>query len=297
MPAFLAPQWMLLYGLIASFFVQERPLIKNFSKKWSRTLLQLSIILLGSNLKIGDVISNGATGFKITLISLSVVFAAGFGLRNFFGLDRIQSLLITIGTAICGGSAIAATAPILGATGGQIAVSMGVVFLLNALAVFIFPPLGHWLGYNQSQFGLFSALAIHDTSSVVAASAIYGEQALKLATTFKLTRALWIIPVSVALSIHEHMGSDVSWLKKVKIPSFIIGFILISALFSFIPFLAPIRPYFSIASKLGLSLTLGLIGLGMSLKDIKNSGSNSLFFGVTLWFITIILSFLLIQFL
>lgn len=297
MPAFLAPQWMLLYGLITSVFVQERPRIKNFSKKWSKNLLQLSIILLGAKLKIGDVIANGATGFKITLVSLSVIFICGMALRKLFKLDRIQSLLITFGTAICGGSAIAAISPILGASGGQIAISMGVVFFLNALAVFIFPPLGHWLHYDQAQFGLFSALAIHDTSSVVAASAIYGEKAMALATIYKLTRALWIIPITVGLSIVENKDGKAHPLKKVKIPSFIIGFILICALFSFVTALAPLRPYFSLAAKVGLSVTLGLIGLGMDLKDLKQSGLNSVLFGVSLWLITIVVSFLLIRFL
>ncbi len=295
MPDFLNPQWMLLYGLIASFFVQERPALKAFAKKWSKTLLQLSIILLGSKLKIRDVIEHGALGLGITLTSLTLVFVLGFALRRVFALERIQSLLITVGTGICGGSAIAATAPILNASGSQIAMSMGVVFLLNALAVFIFPPLGHWLGLDQSQFGLFSALAIHDTSSVVAASSIYGEKAMQLATTYKLTRALWIIPVTVVLSILEHRQEKQSWMKKVKIPSFIIGFILVSALFSFIDALAPLRSSFSMASKLGLGLTLGLIGLGMNLNDIKNTGKNALFYGLTLWFLTIILSFTVIK--
>ncbi len=296
MPSYLSPQWMLLYGLGLSFLFPQEHKFKQYSKVWSKNLLQLSIILLGSNLKISEVIGHGAKGFGITLITLSLIFVAGYILNKFFRLEKNQSILITVGTAICGGSAIAAVAPVIKASAGHIAMSMGVVFFLNALAIFIFPPLGHFLELSQAEFGLFSALAIHDTSSVVAASSLYGQEAMKLATTYKLTRALWIIPLTLYFSIRQNKDQLQPWYKKVKIPTFILGFILISLIFSLVPSLSPLRPYFSLASKAGLSLTLFFIGFTMEIKDIRSSGKSSLLYGVLIWLFTILISYAIILF-
>ncbi len=303
MPSFLSPQWMLIYGLFLSFFIQKQPQVLSFSKTWSKRLLQFSIVLLGSKLNIEDLLGHGLSGIFITFTSLFFVFFFGWLLNKFFNLAKIQAALITVGTAICGGSAIAAIAPLLKASGGQIALSMGVVFLLNAIAIFIFPPLGHWLAFDQEQFGLFSALAIHDTSSVVAASSVYGDKAMELATTYKLTRALWIIPISIFFSIiYSNLEGDSydspsvkNWKKKVKVPTFILGFIATSTLFSFFDSLSPLRPTFVMASKIGLSLTLALIGLGMNLSELKRSGLKSLLYGICLWFMTIISSIVIVK--
>lgn len=296
MPSYLSPQWMLLYGLGLSFLFPQEHKLKQYSKVWSKNLLQLSIILLGSNLKISEVIGHGAKGFGITLITLSLIFVVGYILNKFFRLEQNQSILITVGTAICGGSAIAAVAPVIKASAAHIAMSMGVVFFLNALAIFIFPPLGHFLELSQAEFGLFSALAIHDTSSVVAASSLYGQEAMKLATTYKLTRALWIIPLTLYFSIRQNKDQIQPWYKKVKIPTFILGFILISLVFSLVPTLSPLRPYFSLGSKVGLSLTLFFIGFTMEIKDIRASGKNSLLYGVLIWLFTILISYAIILF-
>ena len=287
---------MLLYGLGLSFLFPQEHILKQYSKVWSKNLLQLSIILLGSNLKISEVIDHGAKGFGITLITLSLIFCAGFILNKFFRLNRNQSTLITVGTAICGGSAIAAVAPVIKASTGHIAMSMGIVFLLNALAIFIFPPLGHFLDLTQSEFGLFSALAIHDTSSVVAASSLYGQEAMKLATTYKLTRALWIIPLTLYFSIRQNKDQIQPWYRKIKVPTFILGFILVSLIFSLIPSLSALRPYFSLGSKIGLSLTLFFIGFAIQVKDLRASGKSSLLFGCLIWFFTILMSYAIILF-
>ena len=296
MPSYLSPQWMLLYGLGLSLLFPQEHKFKQYSKIGSKNLLQLSIILLGSNLKISEVIGHGAKGFGITLITLSFIFVVGYILNKFFRLEQNQSILITVGTAICGGSAIAAVAPVIKASAAHIAMSMGVVFFLNALAIFIFPPLGHFLELSQAEFGLFSALAIHDTSSVVAASSLYGQEAMKLATTYKLTRALWIIPLTLYFSIRQNKDQIQPWFKKIKIPTFILGFILISLVFSLVPTLSPLRPYFSLGSKAGLSLTLFFIGFAMEIKDIRASGKSSLLYGMLIWLFTIFLSYMIIIF-
>ena len=296
MPSYLSPQWMLLYGLGLSFLFPQDHKLKQYSKVWSKRLLQLSIILLGSNLKISEVIGHGAKGFGITLITLSLIFIAGFILNKIIRLDQNQATLITVGTAICGGSAIAAVAPVIKASSGHIAMSMGVVFFLNALAIFIFPPLGHFLQLDQAEFGLFSALAIHDTSSVVAASSLYGQEAMKLATTYKLTRALWIIPLTLYFSVRQNKDQIQPWYKKVKIPTFILGFILTSLIFSLMPGLSSLRPYFSLSAKAGLSLTLFFIGFAMQVKDLRASGKSSLLYGCILWLFTILVSYSIILF-
>ena len=285
MPSFLNPQWMLLYGLLGSYFIQERPVLKNFAKTWSKKLLQVSIILLGSKLSISQVIDYGSQGAILTFISLSLIFLFGMLLKKLFKIDSNQSLLISAGTAICGGSAIAAVASTIAATSSQVAMAMGVVFLLNAVAIFIFPAIGHGLGLSQSEFGQFCALAIHDTSSVVAAASLYGQEALSVATTYKLTRALWIIPMTLLLSM-KTQGVQ----TKVKVPLFIVGFLICSLLFSFTPFLAPLIGPFAIMAKIGLSLTLFLIGLSMDYKEVRKSGLKSFSYALTLWLFTIFTS-------
>ena len=167
----------------------------------------------------------------------------------------------------------------------SVAMAMGVVFLLNAVAIFIFPAIGHALELSQTEFGQFCALAIHDTSSVVAAASLYGQEALSVATTYKLTRALWIIPMTLFFSMRTQGVQT-----KAKVPLFIVGFIICSLLFSFIPVLAPLISPLAMLAKLGLSLTLFLIGVSMDYREIKKSGLKSFSYGLILWLFTIFTS-------
>lgn len=286
----LSPQWMLLLGIILSIvFANDR--LQNSSKKWGSKLLQWSVILLGSSLNFNSVIKQGADGILITFTSILFVYLIGMLGAKLLKIEKIQSILITMGTAICGGSAIGAIAPVIQADAMAITISIGVVFLLNGLAVFIFPLLGDFFSLSQEQFGLWAALAIHDTSSVVAASAIYGAKALEVGTTIKLTRALWIIPISLLYAFKYKNESK----QKISIPWFIFGFMGLSLLFTFFDFPTEVKSSFSHASKLGFSLTLFLIGYSFNLKKIKEVGARPLIFGILLWIIVSILSLILVK--
>ena len=287
----ISPQLALIIGLILSLFIKEKP-VQAKIKKWSSHVLQMSVVILGSSLLFQDVLNQGMKNIFMTAISISTIIASGLLGMKLLKLDREVGQLITSGTAICGGSAIGALSSAIKANANNITIAISVVFLLNTVAVFIFPPLGHYLGLNQLEFGQFAALAIHDTSSVVAAAAIYGEEALTTATTLKLIRALWIIPVTY---FFLWLGKDKS--QKQNIPWFIVGFITMSLIFSFIPSLAPIRPVLSSVAKNGFSLALFLIGSSFNYQKLKEVGAKSILFAVILWLITIAVSLMLINFL
>ncbi len=286
-----SPQLALIIGLILSLFIKERP-IQAKIKKWSSHILQLSVVILGSSLLFQDVLNQGMKNILMTALSISTIIASGLLGMKLFKLDREVGQLITSGTAICGGSAIGALSSAIKANANNITIAISVVFLLNTVAVFIFPPLGHYLGLSQLEFGQFAALAIHDTSSVVAAAAIYGEEALTTATTLKLIRALWIIPVTYFFLM---LSKDRS--QKQSIPWFIVGFISMSLIFSFIPSLAPVRPMLGSVAKNGFSLALFLIGSSFNYQKLKEVGAKSILFAVILWFIAIAVSLILIKFL
>ncbi|MGL5636025.1 MAG: YeiH family protein, partial [Bacteroidales bacterium] len=197
--------------------------------------------------------------------------------------------LISAGTAICGGSAIAAVSPVLKAKEHDISVALGTVFILNAIALFIFPPIGHWLDMTQQQFGTWAAIAIHDTSSVVGAGEVYGAQALQVATTVKLTRALWIIPLALVTS-YIFKAKD----QKISIPWFILFFVLAMIVNTFVPLPAALTNIISFISKKALTVTLFLIGSGLSLSVIKEVGIKPLLLGVGLWVVIGISSLLVI---
>ena len=251
----------------------------DFTKKHTSTLLQISVVGLGAgmNLKVVGVVGVQGIGYTVTGIAFTAI--VGFLLARLLKTPDTLSTLITIGTGICGGSAIAATGPILKADNEDMSISLGVVFILNALALFIFPPIGHAFSLDQHQFGLWSALAIHDTSSVVGAAMQYGKEALELATTVKLARALWIIPVSLLLAFFMKSKS------KIKMPWFIIGFILVAALVTWIPELSSIGHSISDFSKKLLVLTLFFIGLNLNINSIKKVGLKPLLLGIFLWII------------
>jgi uncharacterized integral membrane protein (TIGR00698 family) len=285
-----SPQWTLLLGLFLSLFIQGHDL-QTMAKKGSAKLLQLSVILLGASLNFHAVIDQGSEGAFITFFSILFVFFLGFLGRKLFKVEKDQGLLITMGTAICGGSAIGALSPVIKADTMAITVSIAVVFLLNALAVFIFPFLGHLFDLSQGQFGLWSALAIHDTSSVVAASSIYGERALEVATTVKLIRALWIIPVTLFFSFTTRGATK----GKISIPWFVLGFLLVSLLFTFVHIPGEYKMTVTSLAKNGFALTLFLIGLTFDFKKIRELGFGPLMLGVSLWVVVSVTSLTLIK--
>jgi uncharacterized integral membrane protein (TIGR00698 family) len=288
---FISPQWALATGILLSFFVFKHEKWQLAAKSWGAKLLQLSVILLGTSLNFHSVLKQGASGVFITLVSIASVFLLGAIGAKLLNLDKNQSLLITMGTAICGGSAIAALAPVIAADSLAVTISIGIVFLLNALSVFIFPPIGEWLTLSQQDFGLWSALAIHDTSSVVAASSLYGQEALGVATTVKLTRALWIIPITLFFSLIASKETK----KKMTIPWFIVGFLIMSLAFTFIEPLHEFKSTFLTVSKLGFSMTLFCIGLTFDLNKIKKVGIRPFVFGSSLWVIVTALSLIYVK--
>lgn len=251
-----------------------------FSKKVSKYMLQLSVIGLGFGMNLYSAIETGKEGMLFTIVSVAGVLVIGSLLGKVFRLSRNNSYLISSGTAICGGSAIAAIAPVIDADDSETSLSMATIFVLNAVALIIFPVLGHLLGLSQEQFGMWAAIAIHDTSSVVGAGAAYGEEALKIATTVKLTRALWIIPVAVATAfIFRTKG------KKISIPWFILIFIVAMLANTWLDIPSQISNGIVTCSKHALSATLFLIGCGISIQTIKQVGFRPFGLGISLWFI------------
>jgi uncharacterized integral membrane protein (TIGR00698 family) len=281
----LSPQWTLLAGIFFSFFVSPNGKVQAKAKQWSARLLQISVMFLGSMLSFGHVIGQGADGILVTAVSITIVFILGFAGSRLLKLDRNQGILITMGTAICGGSAIGALAPVIAADAIAVTISIGTVFLLNALSVFIFPDIGHYFSLSQNQFGIWSALAIHDTSAVVAAASLYGKGALAVASTVKLTRALWIIPITLGFSVLlSHKG------KRFQVPWFIFGFLLFSLAFTFIEPLSFMKDFVLYLSKQGLAITLFLIGLSFGPAKMKTVGAKPFVFGFFLWIIVCVIS-------
>jgi uncharacterized integral membrane protein (TIGR00698 family) len=247
------------------------------SGTWAKWLLQGSVVALGFGMNFGEVARVGRDGFVYTAISISLALAAGVLLGRFLKVPAKAGFLITAGTAICGGSAIAAIAPITRPNREELGMSLGTVFTLNSIALFLFPAIGAALHLTQSQFGLWAALAIHDTSSVVGAAARYGAQALAIGTIVKLTRALWIIPVAMITAWVTGSG------KRAQIPWFIFLFCLAAAANSYFGGMAN---WFAGASRLGhnaLAVTLFLIGTGISIESIRKAGARVMLQGVLLW--------------
>jgi uncharacterized integral membrane protein (TIGR00698 family) len=218
------------------------------AKRLSTFLLQASIVGLGFGMNLYEVVRAGRSGFVYTAISISCALLIGLLIGYFFKVRRTASLLISAGTAICGGSAIASVGPVVNAGEEDMAVSLGTVFVLNSVALFLFPVIGYALHLTQDQFGLWSALAIHDTSSVVGATAKYGAEALTVGTTIKLARALWILPVALALAFFKNGKAKVKW------PWFILLFCLAAVASTYVPVLSSVYPKLSALGKAGLTL-------------------------------------------
>lgn len=259
------------------------------TKKLIHKLLQISVVGLGFGMNVNSALKAGKEGFIFTLVSIISVLVIGFLLTKILKIEKITGYLISAGTAICGGSAIAAIAPIVKAKPNQISVALAVIFTLNSIALLLFPLIGNMLHLSQHDFGLWSAIAIHDTSSVVGAASKYGTEALEVATTVKLARALWIIPLSL-LSVTLFKNKE----SKIKIPWFIGFFILAMIVNTYVSFVQPISPFIVSISKAGLTLTLFLIGAGLSLNVIKNVGIKPLLLAVLLWLFISIASLLII---
>lgn len=271
-----SPAVALLLGLIVAQFTGHPYL--HLNHKATHILLQASVVGLGFGMNIHTAMQVGKEGVLFTVASISGTLFFGLLMGKFLRIEQKTSYLISAGTAICGGSAIAAISPVIKAEEKQISVALGCVFILNSVALIVFPAIGHHFNLSQTQFGLWCAIAIHDTSSVVGAASKYGAHALEVATTVKLARALWIVPVAfLSTFIFKNQS------KKVSIPYFIGLFILAMLAYTYIPSVSLISPYVIIVAKAGLTLTLFLIGAGLSRKVLASVGFKPLLQGLVLW--------------
>jgi len=273
-----APTIALLLGVALGLTVKHP--YASQAKKLSTWLLQLSIVALGFDMNLQRVLQAGRSGFVYTLAGIAFAILVGHALGRVLSVSKTISHLISVGTAICGGSAIAAMGPVVGASDEEMSVSIGTIFILNAIGLLVFPPLGHAFGLSQDQFGLWAALAIHDTSSVVGAGTKYGETALMIATTVKLARALWIVPLTIGTAVLQHKGAP---LKSIKWPWFIGLFLIAAIVRTYVP--STIWPQLAKGGKIGLTVTLFLIGTGMSRESLAKVGARPLVQGVLLWII------------
>ena len=253
-----------------------------FNKKVSKKLLQYSVVGLGFGMNLHASLASGKEGMMFTIVSVVGTMLIGMFIgRKMLKVSRDTSYLISSGTAICGGSAIAAVGPVIKAKDSDMSVALATIFVLNAVALFIFPVLGEWLGLTQQEFGTWAAIAIHDTSSVVGAGAAYGEEALQVATTIKLTRALWIIPLALATSFIFRSGG-----KKVSIPWFILWFIVAISINTYVLDDMPeVGKAISGLARKGLIITMFFIGASLSTDVLKAVGVKPLVQGVLLWLV------------
>ena len=246
-----------------------------------RWLLQASVVLLGFGVDLISVFRIGAHGIVFAAVTIFATFTLGYWLAKLLDINRRTSLLISAGTAICGGSAIAAVGTAVEAEAGEMSVAMGTVFMLNAVALYLFPVLGHWLDLSQGQFGTWAGIAIHDVSSVAGAGAAYGDEALRTATVVKLSRVLWIVPVTFAAASffpHREGGK-----KRLSLPWFIVGFLAASALGGLVPGMQHVAPLLAHLAKTGFAITLFCIGASLSRSAIRQVGYKPLLQGLLLW--------------
>ena len=277
----------LLMGLVFAF-IFPNPCPK-FNKKTSKYLLQVAVVCLGFNMNLQESLKSGSEGMLFTVVSVVGVMCLGVLLGYWLNINRKTGYLISSGTAICGGSAIAAVGPVVKANENEMAVSLGVIFILNSIALFVFPPLGHLLDMSQQQFGTWAAIAIHDTSSVVGAGEIYGEEALQVGTLIKLTRALWIIPLAlVTMFIFRDKTA------KISIPWFIFIFVLAMVVNTYVPLPGWFVSTMVWVAKRGMVVTLFLIGASLSLASINQVGVRPFLQAVILWVVISITSLVVV---
>ena len=272
---FVSPPIALLGGLIYGLTLAHPFHVE--SKKLSKFLLQASVVALGFGMNLHEVLHAGRSGFLYTALSITGAMLLGLGLGYLIHVQQKPSFLISAGTAICGGSAIAAVGPIAEANEEEMAVSLGTVFILNSVALFLFPVIGLALHMSQTQFGLWAALAIHDTSSVVGATAKYGAAALAVGTTIKLARALWIVPLSVATALFLKSKARIQW------PWFILLFCFAALLNTLLPAYTGAFAVLNHLGRIGLTVTLFLIGTSLSKQTLAKVGVRPLLQGVILW--------------
>lgn len=311
-----APIGLALGLAFALIFGTPFPKVNRVLSKW---LLQASVVGLGFGMNLVKSLQSGAEGMIFTVASVVGVMVIGVLLGRYMGINRKTSYLISSGTAICGGSAIAAVGPVVKADQNEMAVSLGVIFILNAIALFIFPPLGHFFDLSQTQFGTWAAIAIHDTSSVVGAGYAYGQEAGNLATLIKCTRALWIIPLAIFTmfffrgnrpgnagvnsgvnagvnaggvgsmnAAKEGNAGNVTAKAKISIPWFILLFVVAMVINTYtpeawMPALGPVYGFLDAAARKCLTAVLFAIGAGLSVKVMKSVGVKPLVQAVTLW--------------
>lgn len=273
----ISPPIALLGGLVYGFSLAHP--FHAHSRRLAKFLLQASVVALGFGMNLQEVAHVGRSGFLYTAASITAAMLLGLGLGYVIHVGRKSAFLISAGTAICGGSAIAAVGPIANANEEEMAVSLGAVFILNSLALFLFPVIGFALHMSQSQFGLWSALAIHDTSSVVGATAKYGPVALAVGTTVKLARALWIVPLSLATALAAKSKARFEW------PWFILLFVLAALLNTLLPAFSNAFGVLHHLGRIGLTVTLFLIGTGLNKETLKSVGFRPLLQGLVLWVI------------
>ena len=235
------------------------------TRRLQKVLLPAAVVGLGAAMDLGVVLRTGLQGFGYTVVSIGGTLGAGLLLARMLRVEGNTGTLVSVGTAICGGSAIAAAGPVLQADEHEMTVSLGTVFVLNGIALLVFPPLGHLVGLTQDQFGIWAALAIHDTSSVVGASMAYGSRALEVATSIKLARALWIVPLVLMLGWVRHRGSAGTRGQAAR-PWFILGFVVVAA-----------------AARQAMVLTLYLVGAGLSRSAVRQVGVRPFVLGSLLW--------------
>lgn len=287
----ISPPIALLLGILA-VNIFGNPFVA-FNQRAITFLLQFSVVGLGFGMNALSAISAGKEGFLLTIFSIFSTLIFGTLLGKWLKTDKKTSHLISCGTAICGGSAIAAISPIIKSNENQTSIALGVIFILNSIALFVFPFIGHQLDLSQKDFGLWCAIAIHDTSSVVGAANKYGAEALQVATTVKLARALWIIPISLGTAIlFKNQSESVG--TKIKIPYFIGLFILAMLFNTYVPEAAIIAPQIVSIAKVGLTVTLFLIGATLNVNTLKSVGVKPLLQGVFLWIFITALSLLAI---
>ena len=286
-----------LFGGIAFALLLKVPFPKA-GKIGSKYLLQAAVVGLGFGMNLDESLRSSAEGMLMTVVSVGGVMTLGYFVARWIGVDRKLGYLISSGTAICGGSAIAAVAPVVRADDRQTAMSMAVVFTLNAVALFVFPTIGHWFDLSEQQFGMWAAIAIHDTSSVVGAGAAYGPEALTVATTVKLTRALWIIPLAVvsvfvfrgSAAHHDNAKGGAAGRQRIAVPWFILWFVVAMLINTYFPLGAVLSEWIKTASHAALSVTLFLIGTGLSVSAVRSVGWRPIAMGVGLWVLISVVS-------
>ncbi len=283
---FLSPGLALLMGLVVALTIGN-PFIQH-NKVLTKILLQASVVGLGFGMNLEQAVSAGKTGIIFTIFSIAITMGVGLIVGKLLKLNKDTTILVSGGTAICGGSAIAALGPVIKAKDKDMTVALGTIFMLNAAALFIFPSVGNWLNMSDTQFGYWCAIAIHDTSSVVGAAATRSELALHIATTTKLIRALWIIPLSLIVAYFYNRGTDKK--SKITIPWFIFLYILAMLIATYLPEGKVVYTQAVSIAKMGMIYTLFLIGTGLSKNNIKEVGFNPILLGIILWIIISVLS-------